>query len=127
MADARPGSELQLPGADDQDGSRRSDISGSSAAAALLPVAEVARRCALSPKTIRAAIARGDLRAYKLAGRIRVAPADLAAWLGTNQVAVDGSTEIPDAPSRIRRSHPLALRRLAALTDRGLVHERPQD
>jgi excisionase family DNA binding protein len=127
MANALPGPELQPQSAHHLDGSPEFDGSRPSAAAALLPVAEVARRCALSPKTIRAAIARGDLRAYKLAGRIRVAPAELAAWLRTNQVAVNGSPEIPDARARVRRSHPLALRRLAAATDRELVHEHPQD
>jgi excisionase family DNA binding protein len=130
MADARVDLEPPLLGDPQLASGDRARLSGpppSDEAAALLPVAEVARRCALSTKTIRAAIARGDLRAYKLAGRIRVAPADLAAWIGTNQVDVSGSPEIPAVPSTVRRAHPLALRRLAPRTNRELVHEPPQD
>jgi excisionase family DNA binding protein len=118
MANVLPGPEPQLQDVSGQDTLLGSHLGSPGAARALLPVAEVARRCALSPKTIRAAIARGDLRAYRLVGRIRVAPADLSAWLAASQVAVNGSPQIPDVPSRARHSHPLALRRLAAQRDR---------
>jgi excisionase family DNA binding protein len=79
----------------------------------LLPVAEVARLCGLSRKTIRAAIARGDLGAYKLAGRIRVAPADLAVWMEASRVQTSRSPEVPAITPSGRGPHPLALRTLA--------------
>src|SRR5690242_4020312 len=49
---------------------------------ALLTVAEVAGITALSEKTIRRAINRGELAAQKVGGRIRVSRKDLDDWTG---------------------------------------------
>ena len=47
-----------------------------------MTVADVAEKCGLSTKAVRGAIRRGELRAYKLATRIRIDPADYEAWAG---------------------------------------------
>lgn len=53
-----------------------------------LTVSEVARLVRLSEKAIRGVIARGELTAYRLAGQLRVYPADLRRWLAANVVVV---------------------------------------
>lgn len=52
----------------------------------LLTIPEVREMCALSEKTIRRAIERGELRAMKLCNRMRVAPEDLVAWQHQHEV-----------------------------------------
>jgi excisionase family DNA binding protein len=47
----------------------------------LLTLDEACAHVRLSPWALRRAIARGELRAYKPAGRIRISPDALAAWL----------------------------------------------
>lgn len=47
----------------------------------LLTVEEVARLAKLSPKTVCREIGRGNLRAYKLAGRWRIRTHDCEAWI----------------------------------------------
>lgn len=52
----------------------------------LLTIPEVHEMCALSEKTIRRAIQRGELPAMKLCNRMRIAPEDLVAWQQQHQV-----------------------------------------
>ncbi len=52
--------------------------------------------------------------AFKLAGRIRVAPADLAAWMEANRVRTRRSPEVPAITPSGPGPHPLGLRTLAA-------------
>ena len=52
----------------------------------LLTIPEVHEMCALSEKTIRRAIERGELRAMKLCNRMRIAPEDLVAWQHQHEV-----------------------------------------
>jgi excisionase family DNA binding protein len=52
----------------------------------LLSTSEVADRVGLSTKAIYRAIDRGELRASKLCGRIRVDPDDLDAWIEESRV-----------------------------------------
>lgn len=52
----------------------------------LLTIPEVHEVCALSEKTIRRAIERGELRAMKLCNRMRIAPEDLVAWQQQHEV-----------------------------------------
>lgn len=61
----------------------------------MMSVAEVAERTGLSKKAVRGAIERGELVGFKLCNRIRVAPADLEAWLAANRVAPRGPTTRP--------------------------------
>lgn len=53
---------------------------------ALLSVADVAAAVGLSEYTIRAKVRAGDIPACKLAGRIRIRPDDLAAWVDAGRV-----------------------------------------
>jgi excisionase family DNA binding protein len=82
----------------------------------LLSVAEVGERCGLSAKAIRGAIGRGELAAFKLAGRIRIAEADLAAWLDASRVEPDYRAELRPTDRRQPGPHPLGLRTLARPT-----------
>lgn len=52
----------------------------------LLTVAEVAERLAVSEKAVRAAIARGDLPATKVCGRVRVGPHALDAYVDAGRI-----------------------------------------
>ena len=55
-------------------------------AASLLDVRCVANRLGLSTKSVRGLILRGELPAYKVAGRIRIDAADLSAYLAAARV-----------------------------------------
>jgi excisionase family DNA binding protein len=55
-------------------------------AASLLDVRCVAQRLGLSTKAVRGLIARGELPAYKVAGRIRIDAADLDGYLAAVRV-----------------------------------------
>lgn len=55
-------------------------------AASLLDVRCVATRLGLSTKAVRGLILRGELPAYKVAGRIRIDLEDLSAYLATARV-----------------------------------------
>jgi excisionase family DNA binding protein len=58
-------------------------------AASLLDVRCVAARLGLSTKAVRGLVARGELPAYKLAGRIRIDPADVEAYLAAARIRGD--------------------------------------
>ena len=53
---------------------------------AYLDKKEAAAILGLNPKTIERAILRGELRAYKPAGKVRIRRADLDAWVEANVV-----------------------------------------
>jgi excisionase family DNA binding protein len=55
-------------------------------AASFLDVRRVAQRLGLSTKAVRGLIARGELPAYKVAGRIRIDAADLDGYLAAVRV-----------------------------------------
>ena len=53
---------------------------------ALLSVDQVAVVCGLSRRAIYRAIERGELRASRLCGRLRIAPEDLETWIRSSVV-----------------------------------------
>jgi excisionase family DNA binding protein len=53
----------------------------------MLSVRDVAEALAFEEDAIRRAIRRGELRASKVCGRLRIAPEDVQAWLQAAQVA----------------------------------------
>lgn len=57
----------------------------------VLSLSEVARQYALAPWTVRAAIDRGDLPAYRLPGqrRLRILREDVVQWLRSNPAGSD--------------------------------------
>ena len=65
---------------------------------ALLSPRQVAERVALSESAVRAAIARGELRASKLCRRIRIAESDVEAWIASARVQPDPSPLMPPPP-----------------------------
>ena len=72
--------------------------------AGLLTLAEAAAQVRLSPWALRRAVARGELRAYKPAGKIRI-PADaLTDWLTRSEIVPERAT----TPSRPLRPSPPA-------------------
>ena len=74
---------------------------------ALLDVADVARRTRLSPKTVRAAIRRGELAGHLLANRYRVTEQDYARWLEASKV----QPVVVSNHARRATSHPCPARR----------------
>ena len=81
----------------------------------MLDVPDVAERLGVSVKAVRGLIARGELAAYKVAGRIRIDPADLEDYLGASRVrpspppTVPSVLEVPAATGSLRallRSQP---------------------
>lgn len=68
--------------------------------AALLTVANVAERLAVTAKTVRQLIHAGELRAATVAGRLRIEPAELDAFLARRAVAPAGRT--PELPGRAK-------------------------
>jgi len=63
----------------------------------MLTVVDVAARLGLSAKAVRGLISRGELPAYKVAGRIRVDADDLAAYLDHSRV-MPSPTAVAFAP-----------------------------
>jgi excisionase family DNA binding protein len=61
----------------------------------LLSTKDVAARVGLSEKAIRRAIARRELRAFKVCGRIRIAPAAVEVWLEESLVEPAVRPEVP--------------------------------
>lgn len=92
----------------------------------LLPVSEVARTCAVSPKTIWRAIRAGKLRATRLGARsmYRVRRSDMEAWWSANEPRIRPSDPEPVIMNRsvrgpgTRPARPAA-RRLTILPDKG--------
>jgi excisionase family DNA binding protein len=84
-------------------GERSGRREGSALARPLLSPRQVAERVALSESTVRAAIARGELRASKLCRRIRIAESDVQAWISSTRVQPDERPCVP-APPRPRAS-----------------------
>jgi excisionase family DNA binding protein len=81
----------------------------------LLKVSEVADRCGLSPKAVRHAIRRGELRASRLCGQYRISEPDLRAWIEANvyRPRRDNDELGPPAPvTPPRIGSPAALRAL---------------
>lgn len=64
---------------------------------ALLTLAQVCARVQLSPWAVRRAIGRGELVAYKLAGRLRIPEEALDDWL---RAGVMQPVEVRSAPTR---------------------------
>jgi hypothetical protein len=64
-----------------------------------LTVSVIAERCSLSEKSIRGAIGRGELAAYKICGRLRVDPADFDAWVCATRIEPRGPTPRPISAS----------------------------
>lgn len=65
-----------------------------------LTVAEAAGRIGVKHQAIRRAIARGELPATKVVSRVRIAPADFAAWLAANRVTPLSSEQPPMPTAR---------------------------
>lgn len=55
----------------------------------LLTLSEVCARVRLSPRAVRRAIGRGDLVAYKLAGRLRIPEQAVQDWLRAGAIQPD--------------------------------------
>lgn len=72
---------------------------------ALMSVQDVADHVGLSERTIRAAVADGELAAVKLRGRLRFHPSDVAAWLDEHRTK---------PPARLERELPVSVPRAAA-------------
>ncbi len=66
--------------------------------ARMLDVRGVADRLAVSAKAIRALILRGELPAYKIAGRIRIDPRELDAYLSGARVRTEQLLSRPRPP-----------------------------
>src|SRR5438132_1280689 len=62
----------------------------------LLTLEEVCERVRLSPWAVRRAIQRGELRAYKLRGRLRIPEDALADWLRASAVETEIVTTEPE-------------------------------
>ncbi len=77
---------------------------GADTRSGLLTLAEAAARVRLSPWALRRAIGRGELRAYKPAGKIRIPTEALADWLVRSEIAPQRAT----APARPLRPSPPA-------------------
>ncbi len=73
---------------------------------------QVARHTGLSRKAIYRAIERGDLRAYRLCGRLRIKPDDEQAWLEANRVTVAAGPVEPPPPRPRPAAAEHSLRRL---------------
>lgn len=58
-----------------------------------LSVAEAAERTGFTPEVIRRAIRRGELRAYKPLGRLKIAEEDLDAWMREHPAAQETAAE----------------------------------
>lgn len=69
--------------------------------AVILTVREVARQSKLSEKAVRNAIRRGELRASKLCGRLRVRETDYEEWFDLGRVGVRPVVlvDVPAAPA----------------------------
>ncbi len=65
----------------------------------LLDVRGVADRLAVSTKAVRALILRGELPAYKIAGRIRIDPQELDAYLLRARVPTENAPAAPAPPA----------------------------
>jgi len=65
----------------------------------LLSAAHVAERCALSTRAIYRAVERGELRASRLCGRLRIAPEAVEEWIIASVIEPDrGSMPAAGAP-----------------------------
>ncbi len=64
----------------------------------MLDVRGVADRLAVSTKAVRALILRGELPAYKVAGRIRIDPQELDAYLLRARVPTERAPGVPPPP-----------------------------
>lgn len=101
------------------------DVAASQRDSKYLTVAELAEQVGLSRKAISRAIARGELPASKVCGRLRVRSEDAEAWLDGNRVEPREPTVAPAArPSAKRRqSSPTSRRGPAAEGLRTLLRE----
>jgi excisionase family DNA binding protein len=72
----------------------------------LLSIKDVAAACRLSEKAVRRAIDDGELPAVKLRSRLRISPADLAAWIESGRR--DSARPDTTPRARTRRPHPAA-------------------
>jgi len=57
----------------------------------LLCPRDIAERTGLSYHAVLRAIHRGELRAFRLCGRIRVRPSDVLTWMEQNRIAASGA------------------------------------
>jgi len=71
------------------------DLAKQSPASAMLSPAQVARLTNLSRAAVYRAIDRGDLRASRLCGRLRVDPEELQAWKRRNAIGADREDPAP--------------------------------
>jgi excisionase family DNA binding protein len=58
----------------------------------LLPLAEVARRLSVSPRTVRRLVDAGELSSFRVGGQVRIESAALAAYLARRARPVDRTT-----------------------------------
>jgi excisionase family DNA binding protein len=86
-------------------------------AASLLEVRCVAQRLGLSTKAVRGLIARGELPAYKVAGRIRIEADDLDAYLVAVRVQPSLHDICPPHPAPAARGAAEGLRPLLRADD----------
>ena len=82
----------------------------------LLTLPEVVERVRLSPWAVRRAIDRGDLRAYRSCGRIRIAESDLVDWLEST-AASSPPKSAALAPARRKLASDSFRRRVRASAD----------
>jgi excisionase family DNA binding protein len=83
----------------------------------LLTLPEVVERVRLSPWAVRRAIDRGDLRAYRPCGRIRIAETDLMDWLESTAASTKASKSAALAPARLKRPSDTFRRRVRPSAD----------
>lgn len=84
----------------------------------LLTLPEVVERVRLSPWAVRRAIDRGDLRAYRPCGRIRIAENDLLDWLeSTAASSTKAAKSATLASARLKRPSDTFRRRVRTSAD----------
>lgn len=64
-----------------------------------MDVRHVAQRLGLSTKAVRGLILRGELPAYKVAGRVRVDPVDLDRYLAAARIRSQARRPAPQIPA----------------------------
>jgi excisionase family DNA binding protein len=100
-----------------EDGGAAHAASGA-ASYTLLTVAELAEKVRLGHQAIRRAISRGELRAIKLCGQVRIEPTAFAEWTDAGQLRPSQAPTVTRVRAR-RPSSAAGLRRLLDKNDTG--------
>ena len=85
---------------------------GAASGERLYSVAEVAAYTQLAPRTVYRTIARGELRAFRVARRLRVAQSDIVEWLEQSRTSGAEPETGDPSPAPLRRAHHGRLRPL---------------